>query len=180
MTRVPVLILAGITAVATVLCGCDGDGCTSAPVADNQRAPLEFVVGAPNVSYLYRHPTRGLHSAEKLDMIPLEHRVAVIVITEEQDAPALDARRFFVADLLDARVGRPETAVSLSKEAFVQRNLAASMGHERADRVRFWAQEVTQLSPNSERARSSDRALRLLEELPSPKESPPSNREDSP
>lgn len=165
-----ILVLAALTIV-----GCDADTDTTAESPNNDRNAIEFKVDGDGVSYLYRHPSRGLHVAARLAQIPLEHRVAVIVVTADRDAPSFEAGSAPVADLLEAIPGDDGTAVWLTKKRFVRRNLAAELGHERANGIRFWAQEVTQLSPNSERARSSDRALRLLEELEPP---PSDNRPD--
>ena len=133
------------------------------------------------MSYLYRHPTRGMHRAASLEDIPLEQRVATVVLVADHGKPSLEDDRYPVADLLDAAPGERQSVTWMSKKRFVRKNLASTYGHERANEVTFWAQEVAQLSPNSERARSSDRALRLLEEMPHPDEEAPSpNREESP
>ncbi|MGM0556129.1 MAG: hypothetical protein ACQEVA_07105 [Myxococcota bacterium] len=180
MNRLTSLAISGILAIAAVVYGCDGEDGSGSTSSSNAGHTIDFQVDGPGVSYLYRHPTRGLHRADALEDIPLEHRVAVIVTTDDREPPKFDARHFPVADLLDVEPGVEQTTISLSRKTFVQRNIAASLGHQRAERVRFWAQEVTQLSPNSERSRASDRALQLLEEIPARKAPPPPDRQDAP
>lgn len=171
---------AALLSFALVATSCDQTSDShDGPTKD--RNTTNFRVDGDGVSYLYRHPTRGLHQAASLEEIPLEHRSATIVVAPNHEEPSFEDERYPVADLIDAAPGDRQSAIWLSKKQFVRQNLASTYGHERANEVAFWAQEVTQLSPNSERARSSDRALRLLEEMPRPAEDDSSpNREESP
>jgi hypothetical protein len=142
----------------------------------NDRNTITFTVDDDGISYLYRHPSRGLHGADRLEDIPIEHRVAVIVVTSGRGSPAFDDRAYPVADLLDASAGDRATAIWITKKRFIHRNLASSYGHERAHGVRFWAEEAAQLAPSSDRAKSSDRALRILEDTPTPESDSRSKR----
>ena len=155
-----------IACVAALTWGCERDGQSRDPGQDASTS--SFIVDGEGVDYLYYDPARGLHRAETLSDIPLEYRVAVVVTTSSESVPSFDANSFPVAELLESGPGDRASRTEISKKRLVHQNLASSYGHQQAIRIRFWAEEVAQLSPNSERSRAADRALRLLEERTKP------------
>jgi hypothetical protein len=137
-------------------------GCERSPADEAEASAIGFVVD-DGVEYAFFDPSQGLTQANSLEDVPLEQRAAVVIVADE--AGQNPHETVHVADLLAAQPGQKAQARPMSRRQHFQHARAAQNAGGLAGRVKFMAQEVSQLDPRSDRSAASREARHKLDKL---------------